>query len=78
MLYQLPATTLTFVSETVCSALDKMIDGKTPPDVVLDATQTGDATDAIKSLTKSQCYKTVFRRLYRRKTVANVTKLFST
>jgi len=35
-----------------------MIDGKTPPDVVLDATQTGDATDAIKSLTKSQCYKT--------------------
>jgi hypothetical protein len=55
-----------------------MIDGKTPPDVVLDATQTGDATDAIKSLTKSLCYKTVFRRLYRRETVANVTKLFST
>ena len=38
---------------SVCSGLDKMIDAKAPPDIVLDATQTGDASDAIKSLTSS-------------------------
>ena len=33
--------------------IDKMINDKTPPDIVLDATRTGDASNAVKSLTKS-------------------------
>jgi hypothetical protein len=39
--------------------LDNLIDGKTLPDVIFDATQAGDASEAVKSLTKSLGMPTV-------------------
>ena len=37
----------------VCSKLGEMVDAETPPDFVLDTTNTGVFSDAIKSLTNS-------------------------
>jgi hypothetical protein len=39
--------------------LERNIDGKTPPDVVLDTTQAGDGSDAVKSLARSLGLPTV-------------------
>ena len=41
-----------FYSRVVCSALDEMIEAGSPPDLVLDLTNGGLESEAVKSLTR--------------------------